>query len=90
MSPEAKDFILRLLQKNQTLRLGYQAGSLEIMNHPFFKGVNWEKLMSKELKAPFIPKVTGDSWLKNFDQDFTKEDVRDSIAKVDLEKLKDF
>lgn len=52
--------------------------------------MNWEKLMSKELKSPFTPNVTGDSWLKNFDQDFTKEDVRDSVAKVDLEKLKDF
>lgn len=46
--------------------------------------------MSKELKPPFIPKVSGDSWLKNFDQDFTKEEVKDSITKVDLEKLKDF
>ena len=67
ISPEAKDFITRLLQKNQALRLGYQAGSLEIMNHPFFKGMNWEKLMTKELKSPFTPQVSGDSWLKNFD-----------------------
>lgn len=29
------------------MRLGTQAGSLEIMNHPFFKSIVWEKLMSK-------------------------------------------
>lgn len=46
--------------------------------------------MLKEIKPPFVPKVSGDAWLKNFDQDFTKEDVRDSVAKVDLEKLKEF
>jgi len=28
--------------------------------------------------------------LKNFDTDFTKEEVRDSVAKVDLSKLKEF
>lgn len=54
-SDAAKDFILKLLQKNQKIRLGSEAGSLEIMNHPFFKEINWEKLMSQEIKSPFIP-----------------------------------
>lgn len=72
------------------MRLGSEAGSLEIMNHPFFKDINWEKLMSKEIKPSFVPKVSGDAWLKNFDQDFTKEQPKDTVAKIDLDKLKEF
>ena len=42
------------------------------------------------MKAPFIPKVEGDEWIKNFDKEFTSEKPRDSYIKVDLKKLKKF
>jgi len=43
MSKEAKDLILNLLNRNQKKRLG--AGprdAAEIMEHNFFKGINWD------------------------------------------------
>lgn len=46
--------------------------------------------MSKQIPPPFVPKVSGDLWLKNFDADFTKEEAKDSEAKIDINKLKEF
>ncbi|ODV95448.1 hypothetical protein PACTADRAFT_23999, partial [Pachysolen tannophilus NRRL Y-2460] len=51
-SPEAKDLITKLLVKDPSKRLGVN-GSEEIMNHPYFKGVNWERLWDEE--ASFVP-----------------------------------
>lgn len=90
ISSEAKDIIQKLLVKDQTKRLGCQADSLEVLSHPWFAGLDWSKLLSRKLKAPFVPDVTGDAWLKNFDETFTKEKVRDTVIKVDLNVLKNF
>lgn len=60
------------------------------MSHPFFKNIDWKKLIKKQLKPPFKPKIEGDDWIKNFDKDFTKEQPRDTFIKVDLDKLKNF
>ena len=90
VSDEAKDVIVKLLQKNPKKRLGSQADSLEVLSHPWFSDLDWTKLLEKEIKAPFIPEVSGDSFLKNFDDEFTKEKAKDSIAKVDLNVLKKF
>jgi serum/glucocorticoid-regulated kinase 2 len=90
ISDNAKDIINKLLIKNQKNRLGSQADSLEVLAHPWFDDLDWSKLLEKSIKAPFIPEVKGDNWLKNFDDEFTKEEARDSIAKVDLNKLQKF
>ncbi len=47
-------------------------------------------MLEKKIKAPIIPNVSGDNWIKNFDEEFTNEQAKDSISKVDLEKLKQF
>lgn len=90
ISEEGKDIINKLLTKDAETRLGSQADSLEVLSHPWFKDLDWMKLLERKVKAPFIPEVNGDAWLKNFDEEFTKEKARDSIAKVDLDVLKDF
>lgn len=89
-SDSAKDFINMLLRKNPRKRLGSQADSLEVLSHPFFKDFDWSKLLSKEIKPPFKPKVDGDDWIANFDDEFTKEKAKDSVAKVNLDDLKQF
>ena len=61
-----------------------------MLSHPWFSDLDWTKLLEKEIKAPFIPEVSGDSFLKNFDDEFTKEKAKDSITKVDLNVLKKF
>ena len=63
MSPQAKDLIVQLL-KDEECRIG-RNGVDEIKNHPFFNGVNWSKV--KEMKPPFIPKLSGDSDSRYFE-----------------------
>ena len=46
-----------------------------IKNHPWFTTINWGKLILKELKAPFIPKLDNDMDTQNFDREFTQCDI---------------
>ena len=55
-SPEAADLISKLLIKDPRQRLGSGAGGAEdIMNHPFFKGINWDAIQQKRTAPPFTP-----------------------------------
>lgn len=56
MSDVAKDFISKLLIKDKTKRLGALGRGEEVLAHPFFKDINLEKLLQKQIKAPFLPK----------------------------------
>ncbi|OMJ90315.1 hypothetical protein SteCoe_7339 [Stentor coeruleus] len=52
---KVKEFISQLLSKNPSSRLG---GSFDkLKSHPWFIGLNWDKITSKELKAPYVPKL---------------------------------
>ena len=61
---------MRLLEKNPRDRLG-ASSSDEIRNHPWFEKVNWNALMSRSIKAPFVPIHTWDADISNFDEEFT-------------------
>lgn len=76
VTDECKDVITRLLDKSMTSRLGTQNDSLEILAHPWFKEIDLGQLLSKTIKAPFVPEVSGDNWEKNFDEEFTSERIR--------------
>ena len=52
-SPQAKDLITELLQRNPMHRLGSQSGAEEIKAHAFFRGINWALLRNET--PPFIP-----------------------------------
>jgi len=55
-SPEAADLISKLLIKDPRQRLGSGAGGAEdIMNHAFFKGINWDAIQQKRTAPPFTP-----------------------------------
>ena len=90
VSNMAKDLICKLLEKNQKIRLGSQADSLEVMNHPWFADIDFSKLITRKIEAPFKPKTDGEEWIKNFDKDFINQNVRDTHTKVDLDVLKSF
>ncbi|KAK7355942.1 hypothetical protein VNO80_15207 [Phaseolus coccineus] len=64
LSPEAKDLISKLLC-NVSHRLGSN-GADEIKAHPFFKGVEWDKLYHME--AAFIPEVNDELDTQNFEK----------------------
>jgi serine/threonine kinase 38 len=64
LSPEAKDLIGKLLC-NVEKRLGTK-GADEIKAHPWFKGVEWDKLYQN--KAAFIPEVNDELDTQNFEK----------------------
>ncbi|PKI83104.1 Serine/threonine-protein kinase [Malassezia vespertilionis] len=51
LSPEAEDLIRRLISAPEE-RLG-KTGAQEIMDHPFFAGVDWSTI--RRIDAPFVP-----------------------------------
>lgn len=90
VTDECKDLITRLLDKNMNSRLGSKQDSLEILSHPWFRDIDVSLMLAKKLKAPFEPEVKGNLWEKNFDEEFTSEEVRMSDLnpkKVDVQAL---
>ena len=73
-----RDLIEKLFVSNPKKRLGYR-GADEVKQHPFFKGVDFDKVLRKEYKPPFIPKLKDDLDLRYFDESFTE-------LRVDSEK----
>ncbi|KAM3139999.1 hypothetical protein pb186bvf_007799 [Paramecium bursaria] len=61
-SLEAADFANRLLQRKPAQRLGNN-GPDEVKDHPWFKDFQWDKLLNKEMLAPFIPNCNEDNYL---------------------------
>ncbi|KAK1441801.1 cyclic nucleotide-dependent protein kinase [Babesia gibsoni] len=55
---EVKDFIKRLLVVNPQKRLG-SANHADIYAHKFFGSIDWVKMLSKQVKPPIVPKVSG-------------------------------
>lgn len=64
LSVEAKDLISRLLC-NVEQRLGTR-GTYEIKAHPWFTGIQWEKLY--QMEAAFIPEVNAELDTQNFEK----------------------
>ena len=70
----ARDLIEKLLNSNPRERIGYNS-SEEIMKHDFFKDIDFDKVLKREYKPPFIPKLDNEEDLRYFDKGFTEEDV---------------
>lgn len=79
ISPSARNLLEGLLKKDKIQRLGSEEGDYKIiMEHPFFRGINWDLLQQKKLEPPFNPNVRGDLDLQHFDPEFTKEAISDT------------
>jgi len=60
MPSDALDLIVKLLNRDHTKRLGAgPSDAEEIKSHPFFKDIDWDKALKKELKPPkpYIKKI---------------------------------
>ncbi len=65
---ESKSLIKHLLDRDTSRRYGnLKNGVDDIKNHPFFRSMNWDKLLKQEITADFIPKIKPDNELKYFD-----------------------
>ncbi|KAL9686489.1 hypothetical protein QQ045_023949 [Rhodiola kirilowii] len=76
LTPEAKDLISRLLC-NVNQRLGTKGGADEIKAHPWFQGVDWDRLYSMD--AAFIPDVNDELDTQNFEK-FDESDNQTNTA----------
>jgi len=63
----AKDLIEKLFVTDPKKRLGFNSAD-EVKNHPFFKDIDFNKVLNKEYKPPFVPKLDSDTDLKYFDK----------------------
>jgi hypothetical protein len=54
-SPECADFINKLLKRKRTDRLG-RNGIVELKDHPWLRGIQWQDMYRKEVETPFVPK----------------------------------
>ena len=89
LSEDAKDVIRKLLEKNPKKRLGAHNGIEEIKKHPFFASIDFDLIIEKKIKAPFIPELTNDTDVQYFDEEFTNEEVGMSyIPKKNMEVIK--
>ena len=89
VSDEAKDLLSKLLVKDQKERFGRNGGFEEIKKHPFFKGMDFKALEEKKIEAPFKPVLEGSFDVRNFDEEFTSEDLASSeINEKNMELIK--
>ncbi|GAA6092465.1 serine/threonine-protein kinase N2 isoform X2, partial [Tachysurus ichikawai] len=73
LSPESVSIVQKLLQKNPEKRLGAgEQDANEVKRHRFFQGVDWETLLAKRVKPPFLPNIKAPSDVSNFDEEFTR------------------
>jgi len=67
----------------------------KIKSHPYFEGIDWEKLQQKELKPPYVPNVKDKSDTSMVDPMFTRENARltvdvTTISQENQRKFQDF
>ncbi|KHC41691.1 cAMP-dependent protein kinase type 3 [Candida albicans P76067] len=59
LPPDILDLLQKLIVKDLTQRLGnLQGGSDDVKNHPWFKEVIWERLLSRDIETPYEPPIT--------------------------------
>uniref|UniRef100_A0A5K3FAE6 non-specific serine/threonine protein kinase n=1 Tax=Mesocestoides corti TaxID=53468 RepID=A0A5K3FAE6_MESCO len=76
LSPVARDILIRLLMKDPSARLGGgKADAIEVMVHPFFESISWDRLIRKDITPPWKPDVNGDMDTKYIPDEFQRENV---------------
>ncbi|XP_015229087.1 PREDICTED: serine/threonine-protein kinase N2-like isoform X1 [Cyprinodon variegatus] len=70
---DAVSIMQKLLKKNPLKRLGAgERDANEVKGDKFFETIDWEALMAKKLKPPFVPSIKEPTDVSNFDSDFTR------------------
>ena len=59
----------RLLQPDRSKRFGnLKAGAADIREHKWFKGFDWQALVTRTMPAPIVPEVRSPGDTRNFDK----------------------
>uniref|UniRef100_A0A8C8GK32 protein kinase C n=1 Tax=Oncorhynchus tshawytscha TaxID=74940 RepID=A0A8C8GK32_ONCTS len=74
LSTEAISIMRRLLRRSPERRLGAgERDAEEVKKHLFFRNMDWNGLLSKKVKPPFVPTIQNSNDVSNFDNEFTSE-----------------
>ncbi|XP_066991906.2 serine/threonine-protein kinase N isoform X2 [Anabrus simplex] len=74
LSLEAIAIMRRLLRKNPERRLGSSERDAEdVKKQAFFRNIQWDDLLLRRVKPPFVPTVHSLEDVSNFDEEFTSE-----------------
>ncbi|OHT01178.1 RAC family serine/threonine-protein kinase like protein [Tritrichomonas foetus] len=74
VSPDARDLIAKLLNRNPAIRLGASERDVEeIKIHPFFGEYNWDDILAKKVEPLWKPQIQSVTDTSNFDHEFTGE-----------------
>ncbi|XP_047455393.1 serine/threonine-protein kinase Sgk2b [Mugil cephalus] len=79
LSESACSLLEGLLERDISKRLGQSRDIVELQEHPFFASINWDDLVARKIKPPFIPKVTGPCDISYIDPAFTLQPVPASV-----------
>ncbi|KAH3899730.1 related to Serine/threonine-protein kinase YPK2/YKR2 [Saccharomycodes ludwigii] len=88
INEDAKDLIIKLLNRNPLERLGCKNGAQDIKSHAFFKNIDWDLLIKRKYIPPFVPNCGTDdnsTGLLNFDSEFTMQKPVDSLVENSIE-----
>uniref|UniRef100_A0A4W6CQB4 protein kinase C n=1 Tax=Lates calcarifer TaxID=8187 RepID=A0A4W6CQB4_LATCA len=73
LPPDAVAIIQKLLKKNPLKRLGAgERDANEVKGEKFFEAIDWEALLAKKVKPPFLPSIRESMDVSNFDSEFTR------------------
>ena len=91
---DAINFILELLIFKEDLRLGKKKGVLELMEHPFLKGMDWASMRKKTATPPYVPNPNDMSTIMRNDLDlletFRADGEEDRITDEQQKIFEDF
>uniref|UniRef100_A0A673H8F1 protein kinase C n=1 Tax=Sinocyclocheilus rhinocerous TaxID=307959 RepID=A0A673H8F1_9TELE len=74
LSTEAISIMRRLLRRNPERRLGAgERDAEDVKKHLFFRNIDWDGLLAKKVKPPFVPTIQSSIDVSNFDDEFTSE-----------------
>uniref|UniRef100_A0A3B4U1G9 protein kinase C n=1 Tax=Seriola dumerili TaxID=41447 RepID=A0A3B4U1G9_SERDU len=98
LSTEAIAIMRRLLRRNPERRLGSgEKDAEDVKKQPFFRGMDWEALLQREVPPPFVPTIGGKEDVSNFDMEFTAEAPaltppreRRTLSRKEQDYFKDF
>ncbi|KAI9025209.1 kinase-like domain-containing protein [Phycomyces nitens] len=67
--PNAKDLLKRLLMSDLSKRYGnLKGGSEDIKRHPWFQGVDFNRILARQIRPPYVPQIRGDGDASHFDK----------------------
>ncbi|KAF6739583.1 Serine/threonine-protein kinase Sgk1 [Oryzias melastigma] len=78
-SRAAQSLLAGLLDREVSSRLGEKRDFEEIQEHHFFASINWDDLLARKVRPPFVPNVTGPGDVSYIDPEFTLQPVPASV-----------